>query len=178
MPTCQIYEHVDRRENYFQWIFWRNKRKQPQRNRNSVIDINKNVARPKSIAAVTSAGAAKKGGTSPVCDVLDYGEYVSTTGLNLLNTPGNDVESTTAMVGSGATLVLFTTGLGTPTGNPIAPIIKVSSNSELAQKMPDIIDIDTGAIIRGEKTIEEIQPIRISTFLFYVSTVFFAYRRR
>ena len=105
--------------------------------------------------AMKSAGAAKKGGTSPVCDVLDYGEYVSTTGLNLLNTPGNDVESTTAMVGSGATLVLFTTGLGTPTGNPIAPIIKVSSNSELAQKMPDIIDIDTGAIIRGEKTIEE-----------------------
>jgi len=73
----------------------------------------------------------------------------------LLNTPGNDVESTTAMVGSGATVVLFTTGLGTPTGNPIAPIIKVSSNTELATKMPDIIDIDTGAVIRGDKTIEE-----------------------
>lgn len=105
--------------------------------------------------AMKSAGAAKKGGTSPVCDVLDYGEYVSTPGLNLLNTPGNDVESTTAMVGSGATVVLFTTGLGTPTGNPIAPIVKVSSNSELATKMPDIIDIDTGAVIKGEKTIEE-----------------------
>lgn len=105
--------------------------------------------------AMKSAGAAKKGGTSPVCDVLDYGEYVTTSGLNLLNTPGNDVESTTAMVGSGATVVLFTTGLGTPTGNPIAPIIKVSSNTELATKMPDIIDIDTGAVIRGDKTIEE-----------------------
>ena len=105
--------------------------------------------------AMKSAGAAKKGGTSPVCDVLDYGEYVTTSGLNLLNTPGNDVESTTAMVGSGATVVLFTTGLGTPTGNPIAPVIKVSSNTELATKMPDIIDIDTGAVIRGEKTIEE-----------------------
>ena len=105
--------------------------------------------------AMKSAGAAKKGGTSPVCDVLDYGEYVKTPGLNLLNTPGNDVESTTAMVGSGATVVLFTTGLGTPTGNPIAPIIKVSSNTELATKMPDIIDIDTGAVIRGDKTIEE-----------------------
>lgn len=105
--------------------------------------------------AMKSAGAAKKGGTSPVCDVLDYGEYVSTPGLNLLNTPGNDVESTTAMVGSGATVVLFTTGLGTPTGNPIAPIIKVSSNTELATKMPDIIDIDTGSVIRGDKTIEE-----------------------
>jgi len=104
--------------------------------------------------AMKSAGAAKKGGTSPVQDVLDYGEYITKPGLNLLCTPGNDVESTTAMVGSGANVVLFTTGLGTPTGNPIAPIIKVSSNTELAQKMPDIIDIETGAVIRGEKTIE------------------------
>ncbi len=105
--------------------------------------------------AMKSAGAAKKGGSSPVVDVLDYGEYITKPGLNLLCTPGNDVESTTAMVGSGANVVLFTTGLGTPTGNPIAPIIKVSSNTELALKMPDIIDIETGAVIRGEKTIEE-----------------------
>jgi altronate hydrolase len=73
----------------------------------------------------------------------------------LLCTPGNDVESTTALVGSGVNLVLFTTGLGTPTGNPIAPIIKVSSNTELAKRMPDIIDVETGSVIRGEKTIEE-----------------------
>ena len=105
--------------------------------------------------AMKSAGAAKKGGTSPIVDVLDYGEYVTKSGLNLLCTPGNDVESTTAMAGSGANIILFTTGLGTPTGNPIVPVIKVSSNSELVKKMPDIIDVDTGAIIRGEKTIEE-----------------------
>jgi altronate hydrolase len=105
--------------------------------------------------AMKSAGAAKKGGTSPIQDVLDYGEYITKPGLNLLCTPGNDVESTTAMVGSGANVVLFTTGLGTPTGNPIAPIIKVSSNTELMERMPDIIDIETGAIIRGEKTIGE-----------------------
>ncbi len=105
--------------------------------------------------AMKSAGAAKKGGTSPVKDVLDYGEYITKSGLNLLCTPGNDVESTTALVGSGANMVLFTTGLGTPTGNPIAPVIKVSSNTELLEKMPDIIDFDTGAIIRGNKTIEE-----------------------
>ena len=105
--------------------------------------------------AMKSAGAAKKGGTSPVQGVLDYGEYITKPGLNLLCTPGNDVESTTALVGSGVNMVLFTTGLGTPTGNPIAPIIKVSSNTELAEKMPDIIDIETGAVIRGEKTIEE-----------------------
>ena len=105
--------------------------------------------------AMKSAGAAKKGGTSPIVDVLDYGEYVTEPGLNLLCTPGNDVESTTAMVGSGANIVLFTTGLGTPTGNPITPVIKVSSNSELAAKMSDIIDVDTGDVIKGEKTIEE-----------------------
>lgn len=104
--------------------------------------------------AMKSAGAAKKGGTSPIVDILDYGEYVTKPGLNLLCTPGNDVESTTAMIGSGANIVLFTTGLGTPTGNPITPVIKVSSNSELAAKMSDIIDIDTGTIIKGEKSIE------------------------
>ena len=105
--------------------------------------------------AMKSAGAAKKGGTSPVVDVLDYTEYVSKKGLNLLCTPGNDVESTTAMVGSGANLVLFSTGLGTPTGNPITPVLKIASNTELCKKMPDIIDFDTGAVIRGEKSIQE-----------------------
>ncbi len=105
--------------------------------------------------AMKSAGAAKKGGTSPVADVLDYTEYANQPGLNLLCTPGNDVESTTGLAGSGANIILFTTGLGTPTGNPITPVLKVSSNSKLAEKMSDIIDIDTGAVIRGEKTIAE-----------------------
>lgn len=105
--------------------------------------------------AMKSAGAAKKGGTSPVADVLDYTEYIKRPGLNLLCTPGNDVESTTAMAGSGATVMLFTTGLGTPTGNPIAQVIKVSSNTTLAQKMPDIIDVNCGPVISGEKTIEQ-----------------------
>src|SRR5690606_30837183 len=96
--------------------------------------------------AMKSAGAAKKGGTSPVQDVIDYGDYVTRQGLNLLCTPGNDVESTTALAGSGCNLMLFTTGLGTPTGNPVAPVIKVSSNTRLAQRMPDIIDVDTGPV--------------------------------
>ncbi len=106
--------------------------------------------------AIKSAGAAKKGGTSPIVDVLDYTEQVKKPGLNLLCTPGNDVESTTAMAGSGANIILFTTGLGTPTGNPITPVIKVSSNHKLAQRMSDIIDVDTGAVVSGEKTIEEV----------------------
>lgn len=105
--------------------------------------------------AMKSAGAAKKGGSSPVVDVLDYPEKVTKPGLNLLCTPGNDVESTTAEVASGATVVLFTTGLGTPTGNPIAPVIKVSSNTALAQRMPDIIDFDAGTIINGETSLEQ-----------------------
>lgn len=117
--------------------------------------------------AIKSAGAAKKGGTSPVVDVLDYTEYATKPGLNLLCTPGNDVESTSAEVGSGANVVLFTTGLGTPTGNPISPVIKLATNTRLAQRMPDIIDINTGPIISGEKTIaamgEEILEFVIKT---------------
>jgi len=105
--------------------------------------------------AIKSAGAAKKGGTSPVVDVLDYTESATQAGLNLVCTPGNDVEATTGKAAAGATLILFTTGLGTPTGNPVCPVIKVATNTILAKKMHDIIDIDCGPIISGEKTIEE-----------------------
>jgi altronate hydrolase len=103
--------------------------------------------------AMKSAGAAKKGGTAPVTDVLDYTEPIVKPGLNLLCTPGNDVESTTALAGSGCTLIVFTTGLGTPTGNPITPTIKVSSNTALYQRMEDIIDLDAGTILSGEHSI-------------------------
>lgn len=106
--------------------------------------------------AMKSAGAAKKGGTAPIVDVLDYGEYISKSGLNLLNTPGNDAECTTALVGSGATVVLFTTGLGTGMGNPIAPVLKISSNTQLAEKMNDIIDVNAGEIISGTKSINDV----------------------
>src|SRR5262249_1544408 len=105
--------------------------------------------------AMKSAGAAKKSGTAPVAAVLDYPEYSTQQGLHLQCTPGNDVECVTAQVCAGANLVLFTTGLGTPTGNPIAPVVKISTNSELTERMPDIIDIDTGPVIQGERTIKE-----------------------
>jgi altronate hydrolase len=105
--------------------------------------------------AIKSTGAARKGGTSPVVDVLDYTEPVTKQGLSLVCTPGNDVEATTGKAASGASLILFTTGLGTPTGNPVAQTIKVSTNTALAKRMKDIIDIDTGPIITGEKTIEQ-----------------------
>ncbi len=105
--------------------------------------------------AMKSTGAARKGGTSPVVGVLDYTEPATKPGLSLVCTPGNDVEATTGKAASGATLILFTTGLGTPTGNVIAPTIKIATNSSLAKRMSDIIDIDTGGIINGEKTIEQ-----------------------
>jgi altronate hydrolase len=105
--------------------------------------------------AIKSTGAAKKGGTSPVVDVLDYTEPAKLPGLSLVCTPGNDVEATTGKAASGATLILFTTGLGTPTGNPVCPVIKVATNTALAERMGDIIDIDTGPVIRAEKTIQQ-----------------------
>jgi altronate hydrolase len=105
--------------------------------------------------AIKSAGAARKAGSSPVTDVLDYTEPATKAGLNLVCTPGNDVEATTGKAAAGATLILFTTGLGTPTGNPVCPTIKVATNTGLAQRMKDIIDIDAGAVISGDKTIAE-----------------------
>ncbi|TAD86165.1 MAG: altronate dehydratase [Bacteroidetes bacterium] len=105
--------------------------------------------------AIKSNGASKKGGTSPVVDVLDYTEPAKKAGLSLVCTPGNDVEATTGKAASGATLILFTTGLGTPTGNPVCPVIKIATNSSLANRMQDIIDINTGEIIEGSKSIEQ-----------------------
>lgn len=106
--------------------------------------------------AMKSAGAAKKGGTSPVADVLDYTEQVMRPGLTLLCTPGNDVESTTGLAGSGCNIIVFTTGLGTPTGNPVAPVIKVATNSRMTRRMADIIDLDAGTIISGEQSVQEV----------------------
>jgi altronate hydrolase len=106
--------------------------------------------------AIKSAGAARKGGTSPVVDTLAYPEYATRPGLNLLCTPGNDVEATTGMAAAGCTIQLFTTGLGTPTGNPVSAMVKIATNTALTQRMTDIIDINAGTIITGEKTVEEV----------------------
>ncbi len=104
--------------------------------------------------AMKSLGAALKGGTAPVKGVLDYTERVSEKGFYLLCTPGGDVESTTAMTSSGCSMIAFTTGLGTPTGNPVAPTIKIATNTSLARRMPDIIDINAGTIVDGTDTIQ------------------------
>jgi altronate hydrolase len=89
-------------------------------------------------------------------DVLDYGEPVRRRGgLNLCCTPGNDVESTTGLAGAGCNVMVFSTGLGTPTGNPVCPTLKVSTSTELALRMGDLIDHDSGPIIRGEHSVVE-----------------------
>lgn len=105
--------------------------------------------------AIKSAGAAKKGGTAPVADVLDYTEPVRKEGLTLLCTPGNDVEATTAMTGSGANVILFTTGLGTPTGNPITPVLKVATNTQVSERLSDMIDFSCGTVIEGTESIPQ-----------------------
>lgn len=103
--------------------------------------------------AMKSLGAALKGGTAPVKGVLDYTERVAEKGFYLLCTPGGDVESTTALTGSGCNMIAFTTGLGTPTGNPVAPTVKISTNTALTLRMPDIIDVNAGTIVDGKDTI-------------------------
>ncbi len=115
--------------------------------------------------AMKSAGAARKGGTSPVVDVLDYPEVATKPGLSLLCTPGNDVECVTAQVGAGANIVLFTTGMGTPTGNAIAPVLKVATNTQMATRMADIIDIDAGSIITGDSTIQQVANDMLETMI-------------
>ncbi len=105
--------------------------------------------------AMKSAGAAKKGGSAPIIDVLNYTERAQLPGLNLVCTPGNDVEATTGKAAAGATIILFTTGLGTPTGNPICPVMKVATNTTLANRMPDVIDFDCGSVVSGDQTITE-----------------------
>jgi altronate hydrolase len=121
--------------------------------------------------AIKSAGAARKGGTSPVVDVFDYPGWVKKDGLSLLCTAGNDVESTTAMAGAGANLTLFSTGLGTPTGNPISPVIKISSNTKTANSFREYIDFDTGSIIDGTESVESLAEKLLDEVIAYASGI-------
>jgi altronate hydrolase len=90
-----------------------------------------------------SLGAVQKGGRAVITDVLAYGDRVRRPGLSLLGAPGNDAVSSTALAAAGATVILFTTGRGTPLGTPV-PTIKIASNSELARRKPAWIDFDAG----------------------------------
>jgi altronate hydrolase len=93
-----------------------------------------------------SLGAVQKGGRAAVVDVLRYGERLRRTGLTILEAPGNDAVSTTALAAAGATLTLFSTGRGTPLGSPV-PTMKLATNHGLAARKPDWIDFDAGSVL-------------------------------
>ncbi|MTJ82212.1 MAG: altronate dehydratase [Telmatospirillum sp.] len=114
--------------------------------------------------AIKSTGAAKKGGNAPVAAVLDYAEPMAESGLSLVCTPGNDVIAVTGQVAAGATLVIFSTGLGTPTGNPIVPVLKVATNTAVARRLKDMIDFDCGPIIDGAP-MEEVASALFETMI-------------
>ena len=104
--------------------------------------------------AEKSLGAIRKGGTTPIVEVVDYAQRPSTKGLVIMDGPAHDVVSVTGMVAAGAQIVVFTTGIGTPVGSPIAPVIKVSSNSSLYQRWKGNIDVNAGSILDGEENLE------------------------
>jgi altronate dehydratase large subunit len=104
--------------------------------------------------AEKSLGAIRKGGTTPIVEVVDYAQRPSRQGLVIMDGPAHDVVSVTGMVAAGAQIVVFTTGIGTPVGSPIAPVIKVSSNSGLYQRWKGNIDVNAGAILDGDETLQ------------------------
>jgi len=102
-----------------------------------------------------SLGCYAKAGSSAIQEVVAYAERPSRRGLVLMDTPGNDVESIAGMVAGSGTLILFTTGRGTPTGCPIAPVIKIATNTPMAERMSDNTDFNAGAIADGSATLDE-----------------------
>ncbi|WP_434131160.1 UxaA family hydrolase [Sporomusa sphaeroides] len=103
-----------------------------------------------------SLGCVYKGGTRPLQEVIGWAEKVTTKGLVFMDTPGNDIEQLTGMVAGGCHICVFTTGRGTPTGSPIAPTIKVATNTALFQKMNDNMDINAGTVITGDETVRQV----------------------
>jgi altronate dehydratase large subunit len=102
-----------------------------------------------------SLGATHKGGEhTPLTDVVGYSAPITKRGLTVMDTPGLDVEAVTGMVGGGAQVVVFTTGLGTPTGNPIAPVIKITGNAQTAESMADNLDLDVSGILDGREMLD------------------------
>jgi len=105
---------------------------------------------------VKSLGAVLKGGTTAIEDILDYGEEVKSQGLSIMQGPGSDLESVTGMVASGATIICFSTGNGTPTGNVISPIIKIASNDTTYRNLPEDIDFNAGRMLSKNLSLDEL----------------------
>lgn len=114
-----------------------------------------NVAGGLSTIEEKSLGCIRKAGTAPIREVIAYGERPSRTGLILMDTPGQDLESVTALVAGGAQIVVFTTGRGTPTGAAAAPVLKVCSNTPTFQRLRDDLDLDAGTVLSGQETLAE-----------------------
>jgi len=102
-----------------------------------------------STIAEKSMGCIFKGGTTPISQVVDYGEAPSEKGLILQDGPGYDGDSMAGLAASGSQIMFFSTGRGTPAGFPILPVIKVASNSRIFQAMPDDMDINAGSLVEG-----------------------------
>jgi altronate dehydratase large subunit len=103
-----------------------------------------------------SLGAAYKGGSTALREVVEYAERPRENGLVVMDTPGQDIEQLTGMIAGGAQVVVFTTGRGTPTGSPIAPVIKVATNTAMFERMRENMDVNAGAIVDGTRTLEEV----------------------
>lgn len=103
-----------------------------------------------------SLGCIRKGGTRPICEVVGYGRRPSRQGLVIMDTPGQDIESLTGLVAGGAQVALFTTGRGTPTGNPVAPVIKVVSNTPTFLRMRRNLDLNAGGIVDGTENLDDV----------------------
>ncbi len=101
-------------------------------------------------------GSAKKGGAAPVSGVVDFAEQVRAPGLFVMDTPGHDIEQMVGMVAGGAQVVAFTTGRGTPTGSPIAPCVKISTSTELYDRLAGDIDLDAGGVLTGTESLERL----------------------
>jgi altronate dehydratase large subunit len=114
----------------------------------------------KSLGATTKAGER-----TPLADVVAYSAPITTRGLTVMDTPGLDVESVTGMVGGGAQVVLFTTGLGTPTGNPIAPVIKITGNAKTARTMADNLDVDVSGVLTSDESIDRAADRLLETLI-------------
>ncbi|NIN69635.1 MAG: altronate dehydratase [Anaerolineae bacterium] len=104
--------------------------------------------------AEKSLGAIRKGGTTDIVQVVDYAEKPTEKGLVIMDGPAHDVVSVTGMVAAGAQVIVFTTGLGTPVGSPIAPVIKISSNSDLYRRWQGNVDLNAGAILDAEESLQ------------------------
>lgn len=102
-----------------------------------------------------SLGCIRKGGTRPVVEVLEQAQKPTRHGALVMDTAGYDISSVTSMVAAGCQVVIFTTGRGTPTGNAIVPVLKVTANERTYHNMEDNMDVDLSAIVRGEKTYQE-----------------------